>query len=195
MMLDKMLDRHKSVIRTFRFVSNNHAHTNLSVTVEYLSPRALQEQQEQGRERILSQRTSNALQDVPETNRIINAYYNELLASRVKRIDGLTIQKLKELVPLDPELVKKAGGLEAVVHSDTLDQTAISADDRQKWEYPDRVGTYGQVAADNIKQLVAANGDFQNFLHQTIPDVSLFQDEKFDEELKNSSAGSGPAAS
>ena len=175
------------LVRTFDFLIDDDT---VRVVLEYIAPETLNEEREKAQVRILGRRQYNALEDLTEQARELQSDWHRLLASRVVRVDGLTVRKLARLISMDPAAVgARAGGLDVDVLMDPADSTPVTLEERQRWDYPDAIGTRGQAAAENVRYLVNASARFRDFVHDTIQRVGLFQDQDWETQVKNSVTG------
>lgn len=192
MNLKSLLATDKHATRTIQFQAGNRVGTTLVVTLDYLPPRDIEREQAKERLRVLGDRQANALSDSIEAERALTLFYYRILAGSIRKIDdgpndeGMSIRKMSELLPLDPAMVKAAGGLDTKLPSKADDETPLTEQERATGGFPPEVTTRGHAARDAFFQLITFHDSFKNFVHQVSRDISMFQDAKFEEEVKNS---------
>lgn len=176
----------QSLVRKIKFLSTGRAGTTLDVTVEYTPPETLNEMNEQEHTRIVGSRKYGSPEDLAESNKSLRSAWHRILASRVRKIEGMTGRRLASLVSLDPaELASIEGGLDSEIKLDPSDATEISDAKRAELGCEDGVKTVGQLASQNILWLVNACSEFRLFLETIIKDVGYFQDSDWEKQVKN----------
>jgi hypothetical protein len=198
MRLAQIANTSSALVRKFKWFSGTHQPFTLDITLEYLPPRTLNDEQETARTRILGRRKFNTLEDLDEQNRELQRAFHTVLATRVKSVEGLTLRNLANMIALnvpaiktlleqmaqvDPENAKK--GMNAVVKLDTADETKISEKEREVFGYDEDIKTHGHAAFDTILFLLHGCDKFTQFVADTISDVSFFQDSDWESQLKN----------
>lgn len=190
-------DHNAQLTQKFKFLAQNSAGTALDVVLEYVAPDTLNNERQQEQQRIIGQRKYNALHDLEKEYMELTRAHCQLLAARVKRIEGMTVRKLSQLVALDVPKLRSMGVKPTdEVYMDPADATPITEEERRKYGVPQQVQTRGQLAATNVLYLIQGNERFQNFVSQTIQDVSYFQNEDWwgEEQVKNSESGAGTSS-
>lgn len=181
MELSRLLNRTKDLVRTFDFTPAVHAGQRLRITLKHRPKRVLDDDVEKARVRLVGRSRFGTAEALEDQQREMQQLYTGILADLVVKIqappegDGaeaspVKVRHLQPLLCLSVEQVGKFGGLDAVIEMDPTDPAQKSA-------------------KDNIKTLIAESGETQKFVSDICGDVSWFQDEEWEKEIKNSVSG------
>lgn len=184
--LAKLSAPSQKLVRTFQFQSSGRNLVNFDVTLEYSPPETLNDQLEQERVRIIGTRKFGAAEDLQESQLALKTAWHAILASKVNKIDRLTVRKLASLISMDPIQIASIGtGLDATIPMDPADPSPISDEDRKASDIQADVKTSGAQASQNIFFFVNACAEFRNFLETVLKDVGYFQDKDWEAQIKN----------
>lgn len=182
MELSRLLNRTKDLVRTFDFTPAVHAGQRLRVTLKHRPKRVLDDDVEKARVRLVGRSRFGTAEALEDQQREMQQLFTGILAGLVVKVaappDGdeveskpVTVRHLQPLLCLSPEQIAKFGGLDAIVEMDP-------GDPKQQ-----------KSAKANIQTLIAESGEFQKFVSDICGDVSWFQDEEWEIEVKNSVSG------
>jgi hypothetical protein len=187
--LSSITSADQKLIRTIQWESGGKRNVRLAVTLEYMTPDYLVEEQQKEKARVISARKLVPLEDVNEINNAITRVWHRLLAEAVQDVTlpggkPVTIREMSGLMSLSPEQVRKSGGMDAAVPLNPKDQTPLT-DEEKKLADPSSK-TRGDQGQKNLLYLIRVCPGFSKFLGDVISDIGYFQDEDWESQLKNS---------
>lgn len=162
-----MQPKREELIRTFWYPENagTDATNGFKVMCSYMNPASLGEIEQQARTRI--KQAGKILEDMaPKDARTL--MLSEVLLQAIVKIEGMTYDKLRKLVPISADQVKEAGGPDAAVDMD-----------------PER----GVDGRDNVLFLLEQCNRFSDWMAQVSGDIGRFQDSDWEVRSKNSVTG------
>ena len=188
MLLSAVTAADQKLVRTIAWDAGTHRPVRLAVTLEYVPPSTLREQQEREKVKVIAKRKLVPMEDIDEINRAIEVVFYRLLAEAVRKITlpdekPVTYRQMQSLLSLSVDQVKAAGGLDTPFPLDSTDQTPLTEEQRKGCR---DLKTLGDVAKENVVYLIRNRSDFRDFITTIIADISYFQDEAWEDQLKNS---------
>jgi len=163
MNLKSLEPKSDELIRTFWFPENSDDATGFTVRLQYLSPEVLADLQEKIKVRRGNPAASANVSPVELRRGIVN----ELLLSAVVKCEGVNLGKLCRLIPLAASKVASAGGLATAVDMDPAAQGK------------------SEEARENLLHLLNSCDKFATWALQTCQDISKFQSDDWEAEVKN----------
>lgn len=160
----------------FWYPDNADEKTGIRVKLSYTSPNLVAELTEAARIRMSANpgpggKKWDDLTPAAQRTELLN----DVLLKSVVSISGLTFVKLQNFVPIDPDAIAAAGGLEAEIPGDPKDANKELA----------------ECARDNILFLLSQSAHFERFVTLTCQNIGAFQREDWTARAKNSRAGQG----
>lgn len=175
--ISTLINRKSEMVRTFEWKPNAHGTLPLRVTLKHRPAAAINEELDREKTRLLvARRQTVTIQDVSSQQKILDDLLCRILAEVIIKIESansekpaVTIRHLKGLLNLSAQAVGAAGGLD---YSSPFDTTA---------KEPEAV----EDAKVNIIDLLHECPEFHQWVQVVASEVGYFQDEKFEEEVKN----------
>jgi hypothetical protein len=171
------------LVRTIDWSAGTRQNVVLSVTLRYVSPETLKEEQSQKQRQVMQERRLSPVEDVAQIQDATERAFYSLLADRVVKVEGLTYRGLSHLLAVSPDQIAKAGGFDAPVPLDTTSTDPLTAEEQTG--YGAGVKTKGDAARQDIRYLLQTHYGFRTFVAQTVIDVSCFQDSEWEKAAKN----------
>lgn len=165
--LRKMQPKKDVLIRTFWYpeLPSTTKENGVEVTLCYVNQAEIAELTQMAQTRI--KQSGKIIESLPgaEQRRILT---NEVLVMSVKRVVGMTFDKLRKLAPVDADMVRASGGLDSVIDMDS---------------------ERSEEGKDNILYLLEQSEKFSQWVTTVATDISRFQDGDWETRAKNSESG------
>jgi hypothetical protein len=180
--LSSVQNRKKDLVCSIVFRSGVSDVMPLRVTLRYRAAQDVQGEVDKGKARIMQRQSHVTLEDIERQNQELEELLRRILADNVLKVQSIdegpvTLDHLRGYMALSPDEVSKLGGLGTAVPFDTTSGT----DDEK------------QAAKENILDLLAASVEFRRNVEAASTSVRYFQDKDFEDQVKNSVAGTPSA--